>query len=68
MAGTDHGQGTAQSVLQINLGTSDIRRLANQQEFQTRTIPFGQIKWKKYPSEVLKIVSETVNNLIGSCK
>ena len=64
MTGTDHGQGTAQSVLQINLGTSDIRRLADQQEFQTRTIPFGQIKCKKGTYEVLKIVREPVNDLI----
>ena len=64
MAETDHGKGTAQFLLFIKIGTSDIRRLSDQQEFQERTIPFGQIKYKKDLFEVLKMVSETINDSI----
>ena len=68
MAESDHGKGTEFLILCINIGTYDIRRLFDQPSFHTGKIPFGHIKCKKDPYEVLNIVSEPVNYLIGLCR
>ena len=47
LIGTDHGQGTAQFMLRLNLGTSQERRDADRVDHFTRTLSYATIKCKK---------------------
>ena len=61
LIGTDHGQGTAQFMLRLNLGTSKQRRDAKRADFQTRTLSYATIKCKKDPYVILQLTSELTN-------
>lgn len=66
MMGTDHGQGAAQFMLNMNLGSSDNRKAAGRCDFETRSIPFATIKCKKDPYEILNLTSELTNEGINN--
>ena len=64
LIGTDHGQGTAQFMLRILLGSSKLRRDHDRPDFNTRTISFANIKCKKDPYSILKLTKDEVNECI----
>ena len=63
--GTDHGQGTAQFLICILLGCSDIRRQYNRLDYNICSIKYATIKCKKDPYEKLKLTKEESNMFIN---
>ena len=58
LIGTDHGQGTAQFLVRLNLGTSQQRRDTDRADYNTRTLSYATIKCKKDPYAILQLTSE----------
>ena len=68
LMGTDHGQGTAQFLIRLNLGSSEERRLKERPDYKTRTLPFSTIKCKKDSTEILEMTAKVANDGIETLR
>ncbi len=62
LIGTDHGQGTSQFLLQLNLGSSEERRQRLCPGLNTRTFPFATIKCQKDTDKILRMAKPEVED------